>query len=78
MVVRSIGRQSLVSGGCLPHFSGDDVEYALHICHSCRLLTSHTKVFHAALATRGDNRPVQQTEAMVFDVPFVVSAAVLF
>ncbi|CDJ64673.1 adenylate and guanylate cyclase catalytic domain-containing protein, putative [Eimeria necatrix] len=33
--------------------TGDDVEYALHICHSCRLLTSHTKVFHAALATRG-------------------------
>ncbi|KAL8271382.1 hypothetical protein Esti_004716 [Eimeria stiedai] len=27
--------------------------YTLHICHSCRLLTSQTKVFHAALATRG-------------------------
>ncbi|KAL8451743.1 hypothetical protein Emed_001905 [Eimeria media] len=33
--------------------TGDDVEYTLHICHSCRLLTSQTKVFHAALATRG-------------------------
>ncbi|PFH32645.1 hypothetical protein BESB_012570 [Besnoitia besnoiti] len=46
--------------------TGDNVEYALHICHSCRLLTSRTRIFHAALEFSG--RKAKREGVMLYEL----------
>eukprot|EP00920_Eleutheroschizon_duboscqi_P020655 GHVT01048808.1.p1 GENE.GHVT01048808.1~~GHVT01048808.1.p1 ORF type:complete len:650 (-),score=123.09 GHVT01048808.1:1218-3167(-) len=50
--VRTTMESMMAAGIRLWIVTGDNVEYALHVLHSCGLLTYHTKIFHAAFESQ--------------------------